>query len=144
MTLPTARSPRPSPGSRYLAALAAAAPLLLLPLASGCESRMEPKECDKLRSEAFDLLNVAQHCNNDTECRASDWPGCSKPLSNASHDKIKPMRDSFQKGKCEEPASTKDCKPAPEVYCKQGLCVHREKGVSEGSGNTPTDQIIVK
>jgi hypothetical protein len=115
---------------------------LALPLAGGCSNDMDPKECSKLREDAFDLLNKAQHCNTDAECQQSEWPGCSKPLSTASHEKIKPMHDSFTKGKCAEAKA--DCREPPPVYCKQGLCVHREKGTPEGAGNTPTDQIIVQ
>ena len=120
-----------------LAALALAAPLW-----GGCSNALDKKECLKLREDAFELLNKAQHCNNDADCRQSDWPGCAKPLSQETYGKIKPMKESFIKGKCEETKA--ECRESPEVYCKQGLCVHREKGVSEGSGNTPTDQIIVK
>lgn len=129
--------------SRHLAALAFAAGLVALPLASGgCSNSLDPKECGKLREDAFELLNKAQHCNTDADCRQSDWPGCAKPLSMESHEKIKPMKEAFTKGKCEEAKS--ECREPPEVYCKQGLCVHREKGTSEQSGNTPTDQIIIK
>ena len=125
------------------AALALAAVLALaLPLSSGCSNNMEPAQCNTIRSDAFDILNKAQHCNDDKDCRQSEWPGCAKPLSLASFDKIHPMKEGYQKGKCAEPAS--DCKEPPPVYCKQGLCVHREKGTAEGSGNTPSDQIIIK
>ena len=123
-----------------LAPLALAA--LAAPLWSGCSSNLEPNECLKIRVDAFELLNKAQHCNNDTECRQSDWPGCAKPVSMETHGKIRPMKESFTKGKCEE--KKEDCREPPEVFCKQGLCVHREKGTPEGSSNTPLDQIIIK
>jgi hypothetical protein len=116
--------------------------LVAVPLAGGCGSGMDPKECSKLREDAFELLNKPQHCNGDADCKQSDWPGCAKPLSAVSYDKIKPMKDSFTKGKCEEPKP--DCREAPPSYCKQGLCVHKEKGTPEGAGNTPIDQIQVK
>lgn len=135
-----ARPPRPS-SSLALASLPLAL-LASLALLSGCESKMDPKECDKLRGEAFELVNKAQHCNTDADCRQSDWPGCAKPLSNANQEKIKPMTDQYKGGKCEEPKV--DCKPPPDVYCKQGLCVHREKGAPEGAGNTPTDPIQIQ
>jgi hypothetical protein len=122
-------------------ALAAAVSVALL-LTSGCSNNMDPKECDKLRGDAFEILNKAQHCDTDADCLQSDWPGCAKPLSKVSQGQILPMKESFQKGKCEEPKS--ECKAPPQVYCKQGLCVHREKGVPEGAGNAPTDQIIIK
>jgi hypothetical protein len=131
---------KPTLSSAFLSLAAAFA--LALPLTGGCSNEMDPKECDKIRGEAFDLLNKAQHCDTDKDCVQSDWPGCAKPLSNATADKIGPMKAAYQKGKCAEPAS--ECKEPPPVYCKQGLCVHREKGTAEGSGNTPSDQIIIK
>lgn len=120
----------------------AALTLLALALAPGCESKMEAKECDKLRGEAFELLNKGQRCNGDADCRQSEWPGCQKPVSNGTYDTIKPMMDAYKKGKCEEPAIP--CKPPPESYCKQGLCVHREVGSPEHMGGTPTDAIQIK
>ena len=125
-------------GTLALVALAG----LALPLWSGCSNDLDQNACLKLREDAFEVLNKAQHCNNDSECRQSDWPGCAKPESQASFDKIKPSKDAFTKGKCVEPKA--DCREAPEVYCKQGLCVHREKGTPEGAGNTPSDQIIIQ
>lgn len=125
---------------RALASLAAVA-LVALAALSGCDNKLEPKECDRIRGEAFDLLNKAQKCNSDADCRQSDWPGCQKPESQETFDKLKPMKEQYAKGKCEEPKI--DCKAPPEVYCKQGLCVHREKGTAEGSENTPTDQIQI-
>src|SRR2546423_15052959 len=89
---------------RALLSLAAAF-ALAAPLLSGCSNDMDPKECDKIRGEAFDLLNKAQHCDTDKDCRQSEWPGCAKPLSNVTFDKIHPMRESYQKGKCHEPVS---------------------------------------
>ncbi len=129
-----------SPPSRLLATLALAA--FAIPMWGACSNTLEPKECLKLREDAFELLNKAQHCNTDADCRLSDWPGCAKPLSMATYDKIKPMKAASAKGKCEE--AKIDCREAPEVYCKQGLCVHREKGTPEGAGNTPADQIIIQ
>ncbi len=122
-------------------ALGALASTLAILLAAGCSNDMDPKECLKVREDAFELLNKAQHCNADADCRQSDWPGCAKPLSMETYGKIKPMKDSFTKGKCQEQKA--DCREPPEVYCKQGLCVHREKGTPEGAGRTPTDQIII-
>jgi hypothetical protein len=115
---------------------------LTLGLLAGCDSKMDPKECDTIRGEAFDLLNKAQHCNTDADCRQSDWPGCARPASNATSEKIKPMADKYKEGKCDEPKA--ECKPPPQVYCKQGLCVHREVGTPEGAGNTPADQIKIQ
>ncbi len=127
------------PARAALALLAVLA--LALPLSIGCSNTMEPAQCNTIRSDAFDLLNKAQHCNDDKDCRQSEWPGCAKPLSNETFAKIKPMRGEFEKGKCEETKS--DCKEPPVVYCKQGLCVHREKGTPENMG-APAGEIIIK
>jgi len=56
-------------------------------------------------------------------------------------EKLKAMSEGYKKGQCEEPKV--DCKPPPDVYCKQGLCVHREKGVPENMGPS-NDQIQIK
>lgn len=119
--------------------LAAALALMML---AGCSNKMESKECDKLRGDAFDLLNKGQQCNTDADCKQSEWPGCAKPEANATAEKIKPMMEAYKKGQCEEPKV--ECREPPPVYCKQGLCAAREKGVPEGASNTPTDQIIIK
>jgi hypothetical protein len=127
--------------SRLACALALACAAFAVFAVAGCENKLEAKECDKLRGEAFDLVNKGQQCNNDADCRQSEWPGCERAITNATYDKIKPMADQFKTGKCEEPKM--ECRKPPEAYCKQGLCVHREKGVPEGAGNTPADQIQI-
>lgn len=117
-------------------------PFAVLLSAMGCESKMDPKECDKLRGAAFDLTNKGQRCNTDADCRIAEWPSCANPVSNETWDKIKPSMDAFRGGKCEEP--TVPCNKPKDIYCKQGLCIFREKGTPEGADNTPTDQIIIK
>ncbi len=117
--------------------------LMLLCFASllGCGNKLDPKECDKIRGDAFDMVNAAQHCSTDADCKQSEWPGCARAVSNKTADAIKPMQENFKKGQCEEPKM--DCKAPPESYCKQGLCVHREKGTTEGAG-APAGDIIIK
>ena len=77
-------------------------PLLFLLSASlpGC-SKMDPQECTKLRDKSFELINPASVCT-DVDCKPSEWPGCAKPVSAASFEKIHAMMDRFKKGKCEE------------------------------------------
>ena len=116
--------------------------VMALSLLAACSNKMESKECDKLRGDAFDLLNKGQQCNTDVDCKQSDWPGCAKPEANVTADKIKPLAEAYKKGQCEEPKV--ECREPPPVYCKQGLCAAREKGTPEGASNTPTDQIIIK
>jgi hypothetical protein len=100
----------------------------LLPYAPGCESRLKPEECDTLRGQAFEILNKAQPCASDADCQQSEWPGCEKPLSKKSADEqIAPLKAKFTEGKCEE--KKVECRKPPPVYCKQGLCVHKEAGM---------------
>lgn len=115
--------------------------LLALCLSLGCSSKLESKECDKIRGEAFDLINSAQHCATDADCSQSIWPGCARAVNAKTIETIKPMADKFTKGQCEE--TKMECKPSPEAYCKQGLCVHREKSATEGAG-APGGDVIVK
>lgn len=131
------RSPRLA-RSLALATLFAAAALAGF---SGCGSKMEEKECTKLKIESFDVLNKAQHCNNDTDCRGSTWPDCQKPLSSTNAAEIKPKEEAYFKGQCEE--KKPDCTDTTPVYCKQGLCVRKEKGTPESAGETPPGDIVV-
>lgn len=99
---------------------------LVLPL-SGCGNKLDAAECDKLRGEAFELINGAHHCNSDTDCRVSDWPvseSCDKPVNGKNYDAVKVLGDKFKAGQCEEAAV--ECRKPPVSYCKQGLCVFRE------------------
>lgn len=107
----------------------------------GCSNKLEPKECDKLRGEGFDLINAAQHCNTDQDCSQSKWPGCARAVNAKTASSAGLIAEKYKKGECEEPKMT--CKDPPEAYCKQGLCVHREKGAPEGAGD-PAGDIIVK
>lgn len=124
----------------------AAAALLLaacgLVASAGCSSKMDDKECTKLKIEAFDILNKAQHCNTDADCSPSTWPDCAKPLSEASATEIKKRSEPYFNGKCEE--SKPACTDTTPVYCKQGLCVRKEKGAPENPGGTAPGDIIIK
>jgi hypothetical protein len=88
-------------------------------------SKMDPKECAKLRESSFELINAASVCTSDADCKPSEWPGCAKPVSTASFDKIHAMMESFTKGKCEE--KPQKCNPTPKVFCQEGLCAFRYK-----------------
>ena len=115
-----------------LTRLALALPLVLAAFASfGC-SKMDQQECTKLRDSAFELINAASVCSTDADCKPSEWPGCAKPVSAASFDKIHGMMDSFQKGKCEE--KKPECKQPPVVYCQEGLCAFRYKPTEAPGG----------
>lgn len=115
-----------------LASLALAAAAVLG--SAGCSSKMEEKECTKLKIESFDILNKAQHCNTDTDCKGSVWPDCAKPLSEASSGEIKKRMDAYFTGQCEE--KKPECKDETPIYCKQGLCTRKEKG-ADAPGAAP-------
>jgi hypothetical protein len=108
----------------------------------GCSNKIEQKECDKLRADGFDLINAAQHCNVDAECVQSKWPGCARAVNAKTTGAVQPMVDKYKQGECTEPP-LKCPTEIPEAYCKQGLCVHREKGMPEGAG-APAGDIIIK
>ena len=108
----------------------------------GCSNKIEQKECDKLRGEGFDLINAAQHCNVDPDCAQSKWPGCARAINAKTASSVGTIVEKYKKGECDEPA-LKCPTEIPEAYCKQGLCVHREKGVPEGAG-APAGDIIIK
>ena len=99
-------------------------PLVFVAL-SAC-SKMDPKECTKLRESAFELINTASVCTADADCKESEWPGCPKAVSVASFDKIRGIKETFTNGKCEEPPPPK-CQQAPKVFCQEGLCAFRYK-----------------
>jgi hypothetical protein len=107
----------------------------------GCSDKLEKKECDKLRGEGFELINAAQHCNVDADCSQSPWPGCSRAVNAKTVSSVGLISEKYKKGECDEPKMT--CKTPPDAYCKQGLCVHREKGVPEGAG-APAGDIIIQ
>jgi hypothetical protein len=101
----------------------AAVPAILV-LFGAC-GKMSPEECKKLRDGAFELINVANMCSADAECKPSEWPGCAKPVNAQNYDKMHGMMESFRKGKCEE--KPPECKPVPPVFCQEGICAFRYK-----------------
>jgi hypothetical protein len=111
-----------APMIRKALALAGALSVAVVSIVA-CEKKLDPKECNALRAKAFELVNSAHLCNADADCVQSEWPGCEKPLSKKHAEEISPMQ---------EPKV--DCRKPPPVYCKQGLCVHREAGTPEGQG----------
>jgi len=100
--------------------------ILCFALLGAC-SKMSPEECMKLRDSAFELINSANMCSSDAECKPSEWPGCTKPVNAANFDKIHAMMERTKKGKCEEKPA--QCKPPPPVYCQEGICGFRYKAM---------------
>jgi hypothetical protein len=108
--------------------------------AASCEKRAKPEECDTWRGQGFELKNKAQPCATDVDCQQSDWPPCESPVSKKTNEAIAPLKKQWDEGKCEDTMEEErkaknrpkqECRTPPEVYCKQGLCVHREVGKPE-------------
>lgn len=100
--------------------------LASLVLLAGC-SKLDPQECMKLKDQAFELINQANSCSTDADCRPTEWPGCKKPVSGENFSKIHGMMETFQKGKCQEKPN--QCpKDSPPTYCAEGICAFRYKG----------------
>ncbi len=97
---------------------------------AGCDS-LSKEECLKVRGEAFDIVNEAHTCNDDADCLATEWPGCAKPINNKNQDRITPLKEKFDKGKCEDEKNT--CPEVPLMYCKQGLCVSKHEAGEAGN-----------
>ena len=97
---------------------------LLAALAAGCKGGLDETACTDLRGQAFEVINKAHTCNSDADCRGTDWPGCSKPINGKHFAKVAVFKGKFVKGQCTE--GKESCRDAPEIYCKQGLCVFRE------------------
>jgi hypothetical protein len=95
---------------------------------SAC-SKMDPKDCAQLRESSFELINAANNCSTDSDCRPTEWPGCQRPINAQNFDAIHQKMESFRKGKCEEKPA--NCKQAPAVYCAEGICAFRYKGTQQ-------------
>ena len=103
---------------------------------AGCGKSEE--ECNEIRGQAYEIINVQcegclpHTCNDDTDCIGTSWPGCMKPVNKKNLDKIAAFEKQFKEGSCKEDEQT--CPDAPDVYCKQGLCVFRHRPGEAGKG----------
>jgi hypothetical protein len=100
-------------------------------VAAGCGKSEE--ECLQVRGQAFELINSPHTCNDDTNCMFSVWPGCAKPVNKRNDATLAKLKEESDNGGCIDEAST--CREPPDVYCKQGLCVFRER---PGGTQNPT------
>lgn len=123
MKLTRSRAPRVAAA----ALLTIGAAFVLSTAAVGCEKKMDPAECDKIKAEAFTLLGKGQPCGTDADCKEATWPQCRRPSNLKNIEALAEMQKKRTDGKCEEKPA-EECKDSPEVYCKQGLCVNREIG----------------
>ncbi|MFO0555206.1 MAG: hypothetical protein U0271_42905 [Polyangiaceae bacterium] len=104
-----------------------AAALAIVSFFGGCgEKKMDPAECEKIRADAFKLMNEGQTCNTDADCKEAAWPQCRRAISKKTFDALADMEKKVEAGKCDDKGYV--CKDSPPVYCKQGLCTNRESG----------------
>jgi hypothetical protein len=103
----------------------------LVAVGTGC-GKLDPAECQKLKEQAFDTINSASVCSSDADCKGSEWPGCTRPVSTANFDKVHAMMQTFQKGKCEE--KKVECKPPQPIFCQEGLCAFKYKNAAPPPG----------
>lgn len=75
-----------------------------------------------IRGKAFAILNDAPMCGSDKECMLSAWPGCPKATNQKLTDAIKPVKDEWDKGKCEEEKAPACPAPPEGAICNQGVC----------------------
>ncbi len=91
--------------------------------ALGC-GKIAASECDGLRGQAFEVINTAHVCADDADCVPTTWPGCTKAVNSKNKTRVLELKEKFDLGKCVETKAS--CREAPEIYCKQGLCVFHE------------------
>ena len=96
-------------------------------LVSACGGKLEPQQCNQVRVKAFAVINEAATCKTDADCQVSSWPGCPHEANQDQLSRLKPIKDEYEKGKCEEPKQ--DCGAAPEVFCNQFVCEKRAKAI---------------
>ncbi len=99
--------------------------LLLLAAPMACGTTLSEEKCNEVRGAAYEIINEAHTCNSDADCVETEWPGCTKPASRKNKKRITAFKTKFDDGNCKEPQT--ECREIPEIYCKQGLCVFREK-----------------
>lgn len=98
------------------------AALLALSLVSAIGCRNE-QACLALRTEGFDILNGAHPCNDDSDCRTSEWPDCGKPLNDETDAKLTAVRERAKAAGCD--VSRASCEGVRPAYCDRNLCVAR-------------------
>jgi hypothetical protein len=110
-----------------LAALGLTATAALTATACGGD-KLDPAQCRTIRGKAFGILNGTPMCSTDKDCMVSSWP-CGRASNQKITDEIKPIKDEWDKGKC-EPEKNQICAAAPaEVVCVQSVCQEKIKPV---------------
>lgn len=111
-----------------LAALFLALPLALGAFAAcGGGDKLDPAKCRTIRGKAFASLNEAPMCQSDKDCMLSPWPGCPRASNQKITDAIKPIKDEWDKGKCEEEKAPACPTPPEGAICNQGVCEEKKK-----------------
>ncbi|MEQ9319290.1 MAG: hypothetical protein RIF41_09020, partial [Polyangiaceae bacterium] len=96
--------------------------LLVLVVLSTIACRDE-QACLSLRQQGFEILNGAHPCNDDSDCRTSEWPDCGKPLNHKTDAKLTAVRERAEAAECEDVEAS--CERMRPAYCDRNLCVAR-------------------
>jgi hypothetical protein len=124
---PISRTTASTSRAARLAAGAALALALSATFAACGKKKLSTQECTQIRGKAFAILNEAAKCQTDADCFTSKWPGCAREANKDMLDRIKPIKDEYEQGSCEDPKA--DCPKTPEVFCNQYVCEKREKAI---------------
>ncbi|MFO0617752.1 MAG: hypothetical protein U0414_34480 [Polyangiaceae bacterium] len=109
---------------------------LILPLVAGIlgfaacggGDKLDAAQCRVIRGKAFNILgNEAALCSSDKDCMLSTWPGCPRASNQKNTDAIKPIKDEWDKGKCEEEKAPTCPTPPEGAICNQGVCEEKKK-----------------
>jgi hypothetical protein len=114
--------------ARFALAIGALGATLVLGFAACGKPKLDAKQCQVVRGKAFAVLNEAANCKTDKDCLTSTWPGCPRESNQDMLDRIKPIKDEYDQGQCED-AKTECPKETPEVWCNQFVCQKREKAI---------------
>lgn len=123
---PLTRSIKPPP-ARVLGLAFALACGALGFAACGGGDKLDAAQCRVIRGKAFNVLNEAPMCQSDKDCMLSSWPGCPKASNQKNTDAIKPIKDEWDKGKCEEEKAPACPTPPEGAICNQGVCEDKRK-----------------
>jgi hypothetical protein len=97
-----------------------AAWLPLLATASACRSE---QACLALRAQGFEVVNQAHPCNDDSDCRISEWPTCGKPLNARSEARLQALEGESAAANCRQAPTT--CPSDASAFCDRNFCIAR-------------------
>lgn len=83
----------------------------------------DEQACLELRQRGFEILNGAHPCNDDSDCRTSEWPDCGKSLNDETDATLTAVRERAKAAGCDDVETS--CEGMRPAYCDRNLCVAR-------------------